>query len=176
LDKKPELLYNQVVRDVNPLTLTEERELRPYGLPLRMKGQSALLYAVLNSHCPQRMVPECIRLGFSTHQPALTLQRRTHNVEWLTEITAKSSSVITSPLLLAVVRGLPVVAHMLYVMINNEAVEQVNTFKYLGTVLDNKASFSSHVDTVCKKANQRLYLLKKLKSFDVDRLILETVY
>jgi len=62
------------------------------------------------------------------------------------------------------------------VMINNEAVEQVDTFKYLGTVLDKKASFSSHVDTVCKKANQRLYLLRKLKSFDVDRLILETVY
>jgi hypothetical protein len=36
--------------------------------------------------------------------------------------------------------------------------------------------FSSHVDTVCKKANQRLYLLRKLKSFDVDRLILKTVY
>ena len=62
------------------------------------------------------------------------------------------------------------------VMINHETVEQVESFKYLGIVLDKKISFSLHVDSVCKKANQRLYLLRKLKSFDVDPVILETVY
>lgn len=62
------------------------------------------------------------------------------------------------------------------VFINNEPVEQVDSFKYLGTVLDKKLSFSFHVDNVCKKANQRLYLLRKLKCFDVRSEILETVY
>jgi hypothetical protein len=113
LDKRPELLYWQVVRGVNPLMLTKETVLHPYGLPLALKGQSVLLYAVQNSHCPQRMVAECIRLGFSTHQPALTSQRPTHTIEWLAEIT-RHRPIITSPLLLAVVLGLPVVAHMLY--------------------------------------------------------------
>jgi hypothetical protein len=57
LDKRPELMYYQVVRGVNPITLTQSQ-------------QTTLLYAVKNTHCPQRMVAECIRLGFSTHQPA----------------------------------------------------------------------------------------------------------
>lgn len=62
------------------------------------------------------------------------------------------------------------------ITIKNELVEQVDTFKYLGIVLDKKLRFSTHVDTVCKKANQRLYLLRKLKSFEVSSQILETVY
>jgi len=62
------------------------------------------------------------------------------------------------------------------VTIKNEAVEQVDNFKYLGTILDKNLSFSAHVDSVCKKANQRVYLLRKLKSFDVSAPILETVY
>ena len=62
------------------------------------------------------------------------------------------------------------------ITIGNQFVEQVDSFKYLGTVLDKKLCFSSHVDTVCKKANQRLYLLRKLKCFDVSMPILETVY
>jgi hypothetical protein len=62
------------------------------------------------------------------------------------------------------------------VKIKGENVEQVETFKYLGTVFDNKLCFSAHVDSVCKKANQRLYLLRKLRSFDVCPEILETVY
>ena len=37
------------------------------------------------------------------------------------------------------------------VRIKTEDVESVKTFKYLGTVLDNNLSFTTHVDTVCKK-------------------------
>ena len=62
------------------------------------------------------------------------------------------------------------------VKINDVIVEKVATFKYLGVVLDKDLCFSSHVDSVSKKANQRLYLLRKLKSFDVSSSILEMVY
>ena len=48
------------------------------------------------------------------------------------------------------------------VRIKTEDVESVKTFKYLGTVLDSNLSFTTHVDTVCKKANQRMYLIRKL--------------
>ena len=37
------------------------------------------------------------------------------------------------------------------VRIKTEDVESVKTFKYLGTVVDNNLSFTTHVDTVCKK-------------------------
>ena len=113
LDKIPELMYYQIVRGVNPLTVTK-------------RGHSVLFYAVQNEHCPQRMVGECIRLGFSTHQPQLTRQTTVGMVESVTNGVLNGwkmlgrygwfawCSGITSPFLLAVVRGMPVVAHMLY--------------------------------------------------------------
>lgn len=52
-------MYYLVARGVDPLAVTEE-------------GESVLMYAVQNSLCPQRMVAECIKLGFSTHQPLIT--------------------------------------------------------------------------------------------------------
>jgi hypothetical protein len=60
------------------------------------------------------MVGECIRLGFSTHQPALTLQQdiATQLTTFIRDVYERFS--ITSPLLLAVVHGMNVVAHMLY--------------------------------------------------------------
>ena len=52
-------MYYLVARGVDPLAVTEE-------------GESVLMYAVQNSPCSQRMVAECIKLGFSTHQPLIT--------------------------------------------------------------------------------------------------------
>ena len=54
-----EIMYFLVARRVDPLAVTED-------------GESVLMYAVKNLQCPQRMVAECIRLGFSTHQPQIT--------------------------------------------------------------------------------------------------------
>ncbi len=61
-------------------------------------------------------------------------------------------------------------------MIDNVNIDQVSSFRYLGTVIDNKLSFSENTSFVCKKAHQRLYLLRKLKSFRVSDHILESVY
>ena len=49
-------------------------------------------------------------------------------------------------------------------------------FKYLGTLIDNKLSFSDNLDLIYKKSQQRLYLLRKLRSFDVSRELLQIVY
>ena len=62
------------------------------------------------------------------------------------------------------------------VQIKTEDVEKVENFKYLGTVLDSNLTFCAHVDLICKKANQRMYLVRKLKTFEVDKDILETIY
>ena len=50
---------------------------------------------------------------------------------------------------------------------DDQEVEIVKSFKYLGTLLDESLSFSGHVEYVDKKMQQRLFLLRKLKSFDV---------
>ena len=52
----------------------------------------------------------------------------------------------------------------------------VSNFKYLGTLIDNKLSFSDNSDLISKKPQQCLYLLRKLRSFGVSRQLLQTVY
>ena len=53
------MLYDQVARRADPLAVT-------------VRGHSALSYAVMCGERAQETVAECIRLGFSTHQPHLT--------------------------------------------------------------------------------------------------------
>ena len=48
------------------------------------------------------------------------------------------------------------------IVINGEPVEQVDSFKYLGVILDEKLSFTKHVTAVQKKSQQRLHVLRKL--------------
>ena len=52
----------------------------------------------------------------------------------------------------------------------------VDSFKCLGTVVDQTLAFTQHVDFVFKKAQQRLFLLRNLKHFCVIQGILEMVY
>ena len=55
----PNALYYLVARGVNPEALTKRR-------------YSALSYAVMCKECPQKMVAECIKLGFCAYQPHIT--------------------------------------------------------------------------------------------------------
>ena len=60
--------------------------------------------------------------------------------------------------------------------LNGQKVEVVDSFKYLGTVVDQKLTFTQHVDFVFKKAQQHLFLLRKLKRFGISQGILGMVY
>ena len=51
------------------------------------------------------------------------------------------------------------------IVINGEPVEQVDSFKYLGVILDGKLSFTKHVTAVQKKSQQRLHVLSNVTSF-----------
>ena len=61
-------------------------------------------------------------------------------------------------------------------MINGQTVETVSTFKHLGTVVDENLTFTDNVDHIYKKAQQRLVLLRKLRSFNVSTEVLQLVY
>ena len=61
-------------------------------------------------------------------------------------------------------------------MIDQREVEMVDSFKYLGTITDKKLTFNEHADMVYKKSQKRLFLLKKLKSFEVSPRVFELVY
>ena len=61
-------------------------------------------------------------------------------------------------------------------IINNEQVEIVNEYKYLGTILDNKFTFTSNVNAIYKKANLRLYYVRQLSNLNISSKILEIFY
>ena len=51
------------------------------------------------------------------------------------------------------------------VEINRVAVERVETYKYLGTFLDNDLKWKVNIDSILKKAHARLCCLRNLRSF-----------
>ena len=111
------MMYDLLARRVDPLAVTKD-------------GFSAMSYAVVCGKRPQQSVACCVSFGFSTHQPHLTdaamdkdekrkgAYRYAPKASSLRRYTirerAHTQSLLTSPLLLAVMRGLPVVVRMLF--------------------------------------------------------------
>ena len=54
--------------------------------------------------------------------------------------------------------------------------EDIQSFKYLGTIIDNELSWKDQCQSLYAKAQQRMYFLRKLNSFHVDRTILMLFY
>ena len=61
-------------------------------------------------------------------------------------------------------------------IINDEEVEVATEIKYLGIMIDNRLNWQAHFNSIYKKANQRMYFLRKLNAIDIDKGILKTFY
>ena len=57
------------------------------------------------------------------------------------------------------------------VYIKGEAVERVETYKYLGVVFDSKLNWKENNNSMLKKVNMRMYCLRKLRSFGVSNFL-----
>ena len=60
--------------------------------------------------------------------------------------------------------------------INNEVVEIVHEYKYLGTIIDDKFNFNQNLNTVHKKVNSRIFFLRQLHKLNIDNTILQLFY
>ena len=60
--------------------------------------------------------------------------------------------------------------------INDEIVEQVESFKFLGTTISHDLKWDSQVLSSVKKANQRIFFLRQLNKFNVNERILMNFY
>ena len=56
--------------------------------------------------------------------------------------------------------------------IHDQEVDIVNKHKSLGTIFDGKVNWDDNTEAVLGKGQERVYLLRKLKSFPVDEKIL----
>ena len=62
------------------------------------------------------------------------------------------------------------------VKINGQAVDVVKFYKYLGTIVDDKLNGNENIDKVYKKANQRMYFVRKLRKCHIDKTIMSMFY
>ena len=62
------------------------------------------------------------------------------------------------------------------ITIKGQSVEMVSAYKYLGVVIDNKVSWTPHIGACYKKAQKKMYLLRKLKIFKVEQAIMQLFY
>lgn len=63
-----------------------------------------------------------------------------------------------------------------HVSINGIAIEQVDTFKYLGLTLDNNFTFEHHIMDINKRSQQRLHVLRTLSALHVAPHLLLLLY
>ena len=61
-------------------------------------------------------------------------------------------------------------------VINGESVEQVEEFKFLGTVISNDLSWGNNTTPTIKKCQQRLHFLRQLKKFRLPAKVLTQFY
>ena len=54
--------------------------------------------------------------------------------------------------------------------------ERVETYKYLGVVLDSKLNWKENINWLPKKVSTKMYCLRKLRSFGVNSAMLVTFY
>ena len=62
------------------------------------------------------------------------------------------------------------------ILIKGELVEQVETYKYLGITIDQNLNWQTHASLIYKKANKRMFFLRKLKYFNIDSTLLSLFY
>ena len=62
------------------------------------------------------------------------------------------------------------------ISIGGEVIDQVPEYKYLGTVIDDRLNWDGNTSKLQSKGNQRMYFLRKLKSFNVRSQTLALFY
>ena len=66
--------------------------------------------------------------------------------------------------------------HINPIKISDQNVTQVESYKYLGVTIDNQLKWDEHDSYTFKKANKRVYFLRKLKQFQIDSTLIYLFY
>ena len=60
--------------------------------------------------------------------------------------------------------------------INNQPVETVHNYKYLGTIIDDQFNFTLNVQAIYKKIHSRVFFLRQLRKFHLNESIIQLFY
>lgn len=61
-------------------------------------------------------------------------------------------------------------------IIKDQVVDCVESYTYLGTLIDSKLTFEKNCETLCKKGHQHLFCLRKLSRFHIDKAMMTPFY
>ncbi len=61
-------------------------------------------------------------------------------------------------------------------LIHDQSIKQVSSYRYLGVHLDCLFNWEVHVDTLCSRLQQRMYFLRRLRVFGVDQKLMFLFY
>ena len=61
-------------------------------------------------------------------------------------------------------------------LVNNQPIERVESYRYLGTILDHKLTFQLNSENIFSKCQQRLFFLRKLRKLQVHQSVLIAFY
>ena len=61
-------------------------------------------------------------------------------------------------------------------VINSENIERVSEYKYLGTIIDDKLTWTQNIDRIHKKCSKRLYFVRQLGKLSINNSILRLFY
>ncbi len=60
--------------------------------------------------------------------------------------------------------------------IMNSTVTAVESFRFLGSIISQDLKWDNHIESIVKKAQQRLYFLRQLRKFNLPQELLEQFY
>ena len=109
-----------------------------------------------------------ISLLNSFSDPGLHQQRVNKVVEW----SDNNALIINTKKTEEIVFGAPLEICKSPITIHSEQIDQVCSYTYLGVVIDHLLSWKDQIESVCKKTKQRIYFLRRLRSFGASRRIL----
>ncbi len=131
---------------------------------------------ITNSSCQlYEYADDVVLLGLMKVGDTVSQSSYFHRIAELTS-WCKDSSLAATTKELVVMSHQRICEDLPPVVIHDQHVEAVQEFKYLGTFFDRTLSFTANTEYIFKKAMKRLYLIRKLDSFDVSKNILELVY
>ncbi len=58
----------------------------------------------------------------------------------------------------------------------NNSVNAVESFRFLGTTISQDLKWDTHIDSIVKKAQQRMYFLRQLKKFNLPQAHMTQFY
>ena len=109
-----------------------------------------------------------ISLLDSSSDPGLHQHRVNKVVEW----SDNNALIINTKKTEEIIFGAPSETHRSPITIHGESINQVCSYKYLGVVIDHLLSWKDHIESLCMKTKQRIYFLRRLRSFGASRRIL----